>query len=192
MRLFRRYGKIPLHNEREKRPVTIVGDAAIAAASIGDGRLIPLIIIDTSDRPDLNELIRVHEHLPPGDVDVQWGVLPGSVDRIALVLSFKKPVEAIAVLEFNIVEQGILVDQILTAKILYLQSGQPGDRFITNPAASRIFIEIPDTGFRERWDKLFHKRVTKDMRTKGLSRQEARQAASQAIREMREFGRLRM
>ena len=192
MTLFRRYGKIPLHNEQEGRPVPIVGDAAIAAAPFGDGRLVPLLIIDTTDRPNLAEFIRIQEHLPPGDVNIQWGVPPGSKDRVALVLSFKSPIEAVAILEFDIVTQGILVDQILTAKVLYLQSGRPGDRFKTTIDATRIFVEVPNTGFRKKWNKLFHKRLAKDMRTKGLGNQQAKQAAADAIELMRGVGRLRI
>jgi hypothetical protein len=193
VKLFRRYGKIPLHSEQERRPVPIVADAGIAAATLGDGRLVPLLIINTAERPDLDELIRVHEHLPPGDVDIQWGTLPGSKkDHVALVLWFKKPIEATAILEFDIVRQGILIDQILTARMFYLQPGRPGDRLKTTLGARRIFVEVPDTGFRERWEKLFHKRLAKNMKSKGLGSQEARQAAAKAIEAMRTVGRLRM
>ena len=192
MKLFRRYGKILLHGEQERRPVPIVSDAAIAAAALGDGRLIPLLIIDTTARPDLTEFIRIQEHLPPGDVDIQWGFLPESKDRVALVLSFKKPLEAVAILEFDVVTQGVLVDQILTAKVLYLQSGRSGDRFKTTRDAVRVFVEVPDTGFRKRWDGLFHKQLARNMRAKGLSGKQAKQAAAEAIEVMRSVGQLRM
>jgi hypothetical protein len=122
MKLFRRYKKIPLHNEQQKRPVPIVGDAAIATATIANGRLIPLIIADTEGRGNLDELIRLHEHLPPGDVEIQWGELVRSTGKLTLLLSFIRPVATIAILQFDIVTQGILVDQILAAKVFYLQS----------------------------------------------------------------------
>jgi hypothetical protein len=154
--------------------------------------VVPLIIIDTTNRSDLDEFIRLQEHLPPGDVDSQWGQLPGGSGRVALVLSFKKPIESTAVLEFDIVRQGILVDQIVTAKLLYLQSGRPGDRFITNPDAPRIFVEVLAGGFREHWDKLFHKQLAKHFRATGLGRQMSKEAARKAIMEMRDFGRFRM
>ena len=192
MRLFRRRGKIHLPSAEQQRRVPIVGDAAIAAARIGDGKLIPLVIIDTSERSDLDEVIRLHAHLGPGDVKVQWGMPLEKTDKIILVLSFRNPIEAVAILEFDIVLQGILVDQILTARVFYLQSGRPGDRYITNPSAPRIFVEVPDTGVRGHWDKLFHKRVAKHMRAKGLGRQQAKSAAAQAIQEMRAVGRFRM
>ncbi|MCP4316489.1 MAG: hypothetical protein GY789_10850 [Hyphomicrobiales bacterium] len=191
-RLFQRYEKFAIFHEREGRPVPIVGDAAIAAAAIGDGRLIPLIILDTTDRPDLDELIRVHEYLPPGDVDIQWAVLPGAVGKIALVLSFKRPIRVVAILEFDIVKEGFLIDQILRARILYLQSGRPGGRFVTNQNAPKIFVEVPDTGIRGQWDKLFHKYVAAHLKAQGLSRHQARSAARQTIREFRDFGQFRM
>ena len=68
-----RKARIPARTEREARPVRIVWDAAIATTIIGDGRLIPLLIIDASERPDVSELVRIHKHLPPGDVICQWG-----------------------------------------------------------------------------------------------------------------------
>jgi hypothetical protein len=67
-----RRGCITVHKEEEKRPVRIVADGAIAAGPIGDGRLIPLLILDTTERSDLEEFIRVHQFLSPGDVNFQW------------------------------------------------------------------------------------------------------------------------
>lgn len=192
MKLFRRYGKIRLNSERERHPVPIVADAAIAAGVIGEGRLVPLLIIDTTDRPDLQELIRIHEHLPPGDVDVQWCILPGSTDSVALVLCFKRPIETIAILQFNIVSQGILVEQILTAKLLYLQSGRPGDRLKSTLGVPRIFVEVPDTKFRKEWEPMFHKKLAEKMRIEGLGRQQAKAAAGEAIEEMRKLVSFRM
>lgn len=140
----------------------------------------------------MEEFIRIQEHLPPGDVDIQWGVLPGSKDCVALVLSFKNPIKTVAILEFDIVSQGILVDQILTAKVLYLQPGRPGDRFKTTLDATRIFVEVPDTGFSNQWERLFHTRLARNMKAKGLSNQQAKHAAAEAIELMRGLGRTRM
>ncbi len=54
--------------------VPIVGDAAMAGP-VADGRLIPVLIVDTSKRPEVAELIRVHAHLPPGDAPLAVGVV---------------------------------------------------------------------------------------------------------------------
>lgn len=136
-------------------PVPIVADAAIATQSMGDGRLIPLVIVDTTDRLDLEEFIRIHQYSGPGDADSQWATLEDSSGRVALLLTFKKPMEMTAVLAFDPVKQGGLVDQIIHTKGLYIQAGREGDRFIKNPDAPKLIVEIPDTGFAEVWNEIF-------------------------------------
>jgi hypothetical protein len=129
MRLrLRRYQSIPMNSAEEAQVVPIVGDAAIATVGVGHGRLIPLIIIDTTNRPDLTEAIEAQVHLPAGDVVVQWGSLPKRHDHIALLLKFQRPTERAAVIEFEIVKQGILVEHILQSNGLYIQAGKVGDR----------------------------------------------------------------
>ncbi len=156
------------------------------------GRLVPLIIIDTSERPDVEELIRVHQSLGPGDIKIQWGQVLGHHGTAALFLKFLRPSELFLVLEFDIVKQGIIVEQALTGKGLYLQAGREGDRFIKDPHRPKILLEIGDTGFRKIWDAEFHKYLAKDFRARGLSRNESRHAARTTIEELRKLGSLRM
>jgi hypothetical protein len=81
--------KIALYKPEEASPVPIAGDAAIAQHGMGEGRMIPLLILDTTKRDDIDELIRIHEHLPPGDVNSQWGRIEHRRDRaISLILQF--------------------------------------------------------------------------------------------------------
>jgi hypothetical protein len=184
--------KIITHTLQQTKPLRIVADAAIATSNFGEGRLIPLVIVDTTRRPDVDELIRIHEHIDPGDVESQWGKLKNSEGSVALILSFKRPSELTVIIDFDIVKQGILVDQILASKGLYIQSGRDGDRFINNPEAKKILAEIPDRGFLKIWDQLFHSNIVKYMRGKGLSRQQAKNAATRLIYELRKLGKFRM
>jgi hypothetical protein len=188
MRLRRSLNWVTVHGP----PVRIVADAAIAAGGIHEGRLIPLVILDTTDRPDLEELIRVHQYISPGDARTQWGVIKGSTHKIALLLSFDRPIELAATLEFDVLKQGVLVDQILATNVIYLQAGREGDRFVKNPTAPKIFLEVPDTGFRDLWDDMFYRHIMKQMRKGGLSRPQAKQAAREYIRQFRDFARSRM
>ena len=57
---------------------------------------------------------------------------------------------------------------------------------------ARILIEVPDTGFRDEWDKKFQKSITRDYRARGLSRSESKKAAEQFIEEWRKLLNLRM
>jgi hypothetical protein len=79
----KRYLKLYMSSPEEAKVVQIAGDAAIATVGTGHGRLIPLLILDTIERPDLAEVIRVQAHSPAGDVVVQWGALPERCNHIA-------------------------------------------------------------------------------------------------------------
>ena len=174
------------------RLASIVGDAAIADGNVAEGRLIPLVILDAEARPELKELVRAHaESSRAGDVNCQWGQVNQHADRVALMLHFAKPVELSVALEFEIVRQGILVEQILMAKCFYLQPGKVGDRLSDDLKAQRILVEVPDTGFRPTWDVLFQRHLVADFRERGLSRQQAKAATKGAIEKLREFSRQR-
>jgi hypothetical protein len=188
----RRYQTMAMNKAEEARVVPIVGDAAIATVGVGHGRLIPLIIIDTTGRPDLAEMILMHKHFPPGDVVVQWGVLPNPFDHIALVLRFQRPIACAAVVEFEIVKQGIFVEHILQSNALYIQAGKPGDRLKHDLERPKMLIEVPDTGIRAEWDKHYSDAVFKFARRDGLGRREAKEAARSYIEQIRKLAKFRM
>jgi len=83
----------------------------------------PLVILNTSDRPDIEALIRVHQAaVNLGDCTAQWGQIKEHEGTVALFLTFIRPSEVTIILEFKIVGQGILVDQALTGKGLLGQT----------------------------------------------------------------------
>jgi hypothetical protein len=170
----------------------VIADAAIATAKIGDGRLIPLVIFDALSRPDLAEFVRVHVDLGAGDVEAGWGRREGADESVILRLAFKRPIEVMAIFEFNIPLQGGLVDQIISVCGVYLQPGKDGDRLKTNLNVPKVYVEIPDTGFRRIWDDLWYRNVVKRMKSEGLKRQQAKRAATGFITEWRKFGGFRM
>lgn len=172
--------------------VPIVADAAIATETLGYGRLIPLVILDTSDRPDLEEFIRVHQYSDPGDVISQWATLKDGSDRIGLVLTFNGPMDLSVILAFDPDRQGGLVDQIIHAKGLYLQAGRPGDRLIKNPNAPKVIANIPDTGFAKVWEDIFFQAAVRRARANGIGRHQAKEVARDFITRWRKFGNFRM
>lgn len=189
---FRRSRTLLVSSADQARAVHVVGDAAIATASVGHGRIIPLIIIDTSERQDLIEVIEAQEHLPPGDVVVQWGQLPNRDGHVALILRFERPTERAAVIEFDIVKQGILVEHILQSNALYLQAGKPGDRLKHDLTRPKMLVEVPDTGIRALWEKMHSNAVYKQARREGLGRWDAKEAARRYISQIRELAKFRM
>lgn len=177
---------------REANPIRVVGDAAIATGSVSEGRLVPLLIIDVADRPEIAELILAHDGLQPGDVDFQWGQRKRGDGTILLVLEFQRPVVLTMVVGFPIPAQSVLVDLILHARAFYLQAGQPGDRFLTTQDRPRLFIEAPHVGFEGVWDSLLLEQVTKDLRQRGMSRSDAKLAAAGYMTQLRRLSAGRM
>jgi hypothetical protein len=185
--------EIPLRHSREATPVPIVADAAISTVGLHGGRMLPVLLLDTSDRPDVAELIRIHESLGPGDVGVQWGKIDGHEGTVALFLNFIRPVELFLLLEFDIVRQGILVDQALTGQGIYIaRADGPNDRLKFDFNRPKVIVEVADTGFRQVWDVLLYEHLVKHFREDGLSRRESRGAAHSLIKELRKIGSLRI
>jgi len=191
-RKFWRTSELSLEHPEERKIVKIAGDAAIATSGTGHGRLIPLLILDTSERPDLAETIRTHMHFDEGDVETRWAKIDERPECVALILDFQRPTKRVAIIEFNIVTQGILVEHILAARSLYIQAGKPGDRLVHDFDQPKMLVEVPDTGFRPYWDKLYFDHVFKHMRSEGLKRQEAKRAARQHIDQIKSLSDFRM
>jgi hypothetical protein len=185
--------KLQLNSDVERIPVPIVSDAAMSSIGVADGRLLPLVIIDTSNRPDIEDAIKVHKHLGPGDAESVW-LKPSSRDdtRIGLFLSLTKPSRCIVLLEFDIASMGSLVDLIVHGRGLYLQSGRTGDRLKTTMDKERILVEVPSKGFQEEWNKIYHRTIEKVFRRRGVNKQEAKRMAEELITSLRKVGSFRL
>jgi hypothetical protein len=174
-------------------PLRIVADGAISSQGTCGGRLIPLVIVDTSARPDIDDFIRVHGLLvTPGDVHAQWGQIEHKESTVVLWLKFIRPVEISFAVEFNVVGQAILVEQALSNKGLYIQGGRDGDRLTNDINRPKVFMEIVDTGYQKYWEHTFLQAYAKSFRTKGLNRSQSRQAAHDMLKNFRELNGFRM
>jgi hypothetical protein len=171
--------------------VPIVSDAAIAGA-IAEGANVPLLIFDADARPDLAEVVRVHEHLPPGDVEISWGVTDGDPDRVLLLLDFVRPITTRAAFAFSIERQGIVVDATLNAQAIYLQPGRPGDRLLDDPDRPKLLVQVPDGGFQAMWDGLFVEQTAAAFRRSGMDKAVAAAAARGFVEEIRQISGFRM
>jgi hypothetical protein len=183
--------QLPWPRGRDGIPLKVVADPAIASSDLADGRFVPVAILDTSDRPDLAELIRLHTILGPGDVDVQWA---SSKDqpKVFLIAYFRRPAEVAAVIEFDVETQWALVDQILQVRSLYVQAGKSGATFLSMQDAPALTMEVPDLGFRNRWERIVVPILARRLRKEGISRWEAKRAARQVLEERRKLGQLRI
>ena len=177
---------VPLQSEAEGRPVPIAGDAVVAVRGLAGGQMIPLVILDTTSRPDIAEMVRVHEHLGPGDAVSRW-MLPSrwTLDTLSLLITTTRPTRCTMLLDFDLAKYAGLVDQVVRAQSLYIQPGQPGDRFVSTMDGKRLLIEVPSRDFRAEWDRIFRKATAADFRRRGLGRAQAKQAADKFMEEWR-------
>jgi hypothetical protein len=180
-------------NKVEKIPVPIISDPAVATRGVGDGRTIPLLIIDTSQRPDLEDLVNAHKYLGSGDVESGW-FAPSrfSTKKLGLILNFKKPIECLCVLEFDVMTHKAVIDLIIQAEGLYLQPGKIGDRLISTMDNPRILCEVPSKSFQKEWGKIHRKVIFKMFRKQGSSRQKAKQETEEFLQEWRKISTLNL
>lgn len=165
--------------------VPIVGDAAVANNEV-EGFLVPLLIIDASNRPEIDEIIRLHAHLPSGDFSYQWAEVKGKPDNVILVLDFERPIATHMALCFSIEKQAVLVEAALTARAIYLQTGKKGDRYIHDLNRPKLFIVMPDADFREKWDGLLmHQMTTLMSRQLRVSRRKAYEPAHRRVEDLK-------
>jgi hypothetical protein len=192
---------MPKPNKRRSRVKTtrdslnlipIVADGALAMQPQSFGKLIPLLILDTRTRPDVDQLIVAHRHLPPGDVTAQWATSLEATPEVFLELKFIRPVECHVRFAFDLRQYGGFVDAIVRAGLLYLQGGAPGDRLSTSAGAHRILVEVSSEGFQSVWEKYLHSSMRNHFRSRGMGRAAARGAAGELIAMMRELNSFRL
>jgi hypothetical protein len=172
--------------------VPVAGDAGLAGPT-PEGLMVPLLILDTTDRPDIDEVIRVHSHISPGDVELRWASIAGHPDDIALVLDFIRPVATRVAIRFSIEKQAILVDMALRARALFLQAGRPGDRLIHDIDRPKIIVELEGGEFGREWEAIFLRQMTNYFSRKGkLSKKKAYPLARLLLDRLREQTSFRM
>ena len=177
----------------EAQPLPVVSDALMASRGVADGRLIPVLILDTSSRPDIDSMVRAHESLGPGDVMSGWGVRSRfDSSHIRLFLSVSRPSSCTLLIDLPTVTRGGTVDRIVQAQGLYVQPGRPGDRLASTLDHPRILVEVPSRDFRSTWEVLLRKELTRSFRRQGLSRSNAKKATTAFLNQWRDFTATRM
>lgn len=184
----RHWVKITFDDVIERVPLKIVSDAFVCNSKLADGRLVPVLLVDCSSRTDIKDLIKVHAYIQPGDVKTQWGKLFKTSKTFNLILSFEKPSKCKAVLDFDILKQGGLVDQIMRCEAFILQCAGEGERFLNTLDKENIVVEVPSKQVMPLWNEELFKALETDEKRKGMNKKQAREYSSKVIEEWRVFG----
>ena len=169
--------------------VPIVGDGALATSSIGVGRFIPCLILDTSGRNDISKLLKANPSQGVVDSRVQWGRPFTRRDIIFLRITFFEPIESDFHIKFDVLEHGILVETILNNKAVILFEGNKEDSVsekLTNNE-DNILTEVPDTNYKDTWRKIWKGQLVKKYKGQGYSRSQAKNIADSIINEIESF-----
>jgi hypothetical protein len=180
---------ITFRHPREREEVPIVADGAIMSEGIADGKLLPLIILDTTNRPDIDEVVSAHQNADvSGDVDTSW-LKRSWRDRshLRLLFEFIQPVACTAIVSFELRRHAPFVDQIALNEGLYIQPGRPGDRLKNTLGSPRMVVEVNCEHFRPFWEPMFLREAAKKLHRDGMRMRDAKRAAPQLVTEWREF-----
>lgn len=173
-------------------PLSIIGDGVRWSSDVVQGRGIPILIVDATERQDIQDLFTLQRELGRyGNAGHAWAKGSGSVLRIFLSLEFRDPVATQVVVEFSLPGQQILVDFILEAECLYLQAGKPGDR--SSDDVPRILVETLGSGeFDKVWASLRRDLTEGQFRAKGVSRSQRKRLAEEELKRRDELVATRM
>lgn len=173
---------------REKRNyVPIVGDGAIGDPAFGNGRIIPVLIVDCSAHPPLEDLILAHRDTPPGDVRTAWSWHLLSKKKVYLTFEFERPIETAVTLTFDVAKQGGIVDCIINVRGVYLQPLSSGKKVSEGMQSPKILVEVPPSSTFPTWKDTYRRSVERAYLERGLSKKQAKFAAEEHIKRQREI-----
>jgi len=161
-------------------------DAAMSTRGLHGGRILPVVLLDTADRPDLDDLIGVHRINGPGDLHSTGDKSKAIKAPLGSFLTFIRPMEIFAIIEFDIVRHGLLLDLALSGQGIYIaRSNGDDDRFRKAIDRPKLLVELADTGFGKKWNEIFHQTDSRAFSREWLSKSESKNAAMSAISELR-------
>lgn len=177
-------------NENSLEPVDIVNVSMISSVGVADGKMLPVIFLDTTDRPDIDNFLENYEKLSPieGDVSSVFGK-KNHLDNssIQMILQFTKPIRCDIIINFLLEKYAPALDSIVRNQGCYIQSAKNGKRMSTTMGEPRIILEILTGDFKDKWEDIYFKATVNKFKKKGVSRMKAKEMANQFIDEIRKM-----
>ena len=169
---------------------TVIGNGAIGSPGVADGRVIPVLILDCVERPDILDIVLFHQDKPPGDVVSIWAKHFFDSSVVYLDLEFKRPTPGKIIIKFDLRKNTLLVDKIFQANAVYIQPSNFGLKVADGINKPKILVEVHTSGAPFNWDSLCDKWTRKRLRQSGFSGKELKTAAIELIKQNRMFSRI--
>lgn len=158
-----KYKKIKIDLEDNERiPVEIIDISTVSSKGIADGKMMPVIFIDTLKRADIKETIENHKYVKFGDVTTSWfRDSKRDYSNLYLLVELSGGGSCNFIIHFIIDKHGPGVDLIIKNGGCYIQSAEEGTKIKQNITAPRLLMEVIGHGFEEEWKRIYQIGITK-------------------------------
>lgn len=156
----------------ENVPILKIGN--LRQTLLMEGRVIASIVLDTTNRPDIESMILSHQDINSGHVLTTWALNKKNKNEVILVIEFTEPFNCCFSLIMNIEKYGMAIENIMRYNVVYLQSRNLGnsDNILLLPS---ILIEVPSEEAKRYWDTHLILQTEKFFRKRGYSKKSAKQ-----------------
>lgn len=179
--------KLKRPNKFDNIPIIpIVSNALIIQKNFAGGRPIPLVIIDTTEHPEVSRAIELHVGTNQGEVDFTWGRTKDS-KYVTLVVEAISPVELKYMIVFEPQLHCAVLDVILKTRLLYIQAGKNGDRISKKLDSPRILFELPITDFEPEIEKILDKEKVKRFKRMNVKKKDLQKVIKEFDAEWNSF-----
>jgi hypothetical protein len=161
----------------------------ISTPTLGEGRMIPALVVSKENDKSLKELINIHLDTPPGDVIVQWSSPFAQYFKPKiwhLHIAFSQPMDYKFEIEFNLENDYSLIDAIHISRALYLSYGEKGEK-VSQKKDGMILVEIPDTHTDILWNKTLNDILKRKFKKIGIPKKEMKKEIRNHISDMRKL-----
>jgi len=166
--------RIEWNDPKEKLPVPILTDRITFDLNIKGGKRIPLLVLDTSLRPDFENYVRFHLLQKTGECKSSWGRTPTTKEsNLTLVLQFLSPSRCIVLVEFELKKDWGIIDQIIQSEAVWLCPARLGEKLEEILDLQRLLlVEFSSREFVSEWERI----LELTLKNQGLTRREIRRA----------------
>lgn len=171
----------------EVEPVKILNISLISSKGIADGKMLPVIFLDTTNRKDIENLLKNQEELGSKTGSIETAIAKKTRFNnkvLLLMLMFKEPIECNVIVEFEIEKYGFGLDLIIKNQGCYIQSSIKGDRLSTTMGEPRVLVEVHSQEIRKEWRKIYFESIVKKFKKKGMSKDKSKELAESFIKEI--------
>lgn len=168
----------------------IVNAAAVSFPSLGEGRFLPILVIDTRGHIEVKELFKLASNGAKVTGTARWASLNSYFypRRIELVFEFINPLDLKFAINL-ILDQDPhphyeIVDGIMHLGGLFLKDGKETDDALGTPE-NKILIEVTDSNLDKKWEGVLRKILIKRYKRTRLPKKQMYPKINELIARMR-------